>query len=330
MSDAHLDPARRHDTVLLFDVTDGNPNGDPDAGNQPRTDDETGQGLVTDVALKRKIRDVDRPARAGDDPVRHLRRSRARPQHPPRVVRRPRTHDPGQEQAEPSSAGCATATSTSACSARCSAPARRKRAAGQIRGPLQLTFARSVDPVLPIDHAITRVTQTRQEDIDKGETHRDGLQMDRALRPVPGPRLLLRPPRRQDRRHHRRPGRPVDRRLTVMFDHDRSATRGEMKLCGLYVFSHPDAFGAAPAPASPSRIHTQAHDDRQGRPAHHTDYTCIIDDDRPARRHRRSDQAGRPLAVTAHDPDWTRHSGPPGRSRCPRWNTSPTADGRPR
>jgi CRISPR-associated protein Cas7 len=51
---AHLDPAVRHDIVLLFDVTDGNPNGDPDAGNQPRTDDETGHGLVTDVALKRK------------------------------------------------------------------------------------------------------------------------------------------------------------------------------------------------------------------------------------------------------------------------------------
>ena len=58
MTSAHLDPAVRHDIVLLFDVTDGNPNGDPDAGNQPRTDDETGHGLVTDVAIKRKIRDV--------------------------------------------------------------------------------------------------------------------------------------------------------------------------------------------------------------------------------------------------------------------------------
>ena len=54
---AHLDPARRHDVVLLFDVTDGNPNGDPDAGNLPRVDPETMQGLVTDVAIKRKVRD---------------------------------------------------------------------------------------------------------------------------------------------------------------------------------------------------------------------------------------------------------------------------------
>src|SRR6476661_87934 len=53
----HLDPNRRHDAVLLFDVTDGNPNGDPDAGNLPRLDPETSQGLVTDVAIKRKVRD---------------------------------------------------------------------------------------------------------------------------------------------------------------------------------------------------------------------------------------------------------------------------------
>jgi CRISPR-associated protein Csd2 len=55
---AHLDPAVRHDMVFMFDVQDGNPNGDPDAGNRPRTDPETGHGLVTDVALKRKIRDT--------------------------------------------------------------------------------------------------------------------------------------------------------------------------------------------------------------------------------------------------------------------------------
>src|SRR5699024_4006387 len=55
---AHLDPTRKHDFVFLFDVRDGNPNGDPDAGGMPRTDPETGQGLVTDVAIKRKIRNT--------------------------------------------------------------------------------------------------------------------------------------------------------------------------------------------------------------------------------------------------------------------------------
>ena len=63
----HLDPARRHDFVFLFDVTDGNPNGDPDAGNLPRTDPETMQGLVTDVCLKRKIRNYVDAARGGEE-----------------------------------------------------------------------------------------------------------------------------------------------------------------------------------------------------------------------------------------------------------------------
>ena len=65
-SSAHLDPNVRHDMVFLFDVVDGNPNGDPDAGNRPRMDEESGQGLVTDVALKRKIRDTINLAAGGD------------------------------------------------------------------------------------------------------------------------------------------------------------------------------------------------------------------------------------------------------------------------
>jgi CRISPR-associated protein Csd2 len=65
----HTDPGKRHDFVLLFDVTDGNPNGDPDGGNMPRTDPETLQGLVTDVALKRKVRNyVSIVAEDMDDP----------------------------------------------------------------------------------------------------------------------------------------------------------------------------------------------------------------------------------------------------------------------
>ena len=63
---AHLDPHVRHDMVFLFDITDGNPNGDPDAGNRPRMDEESGQGLVTDVALKRKLRDTISLAADGD------------------------------------------------------------------------------------------------------------------------------------------------------------------------------------------------------------------------------------------------------------------------
>lgn len=68
MSEPHLDPSKRHDFVLLFDVKDGNPNGDPDAGNQPRLDHETMHGLVTDVAIKRKVRDYVFTAKGGKKP----------------------------------------------------------------------------------------------------------------------------------------------------------------------------------------------------------------------------------------------------------------------
>jgi hypothetical protein len=73
MSESYLDRSVKHDIVFLFDVTDGNPNGDPDAGNRPRTDDETSQGLITDVALKRKVRDIIGLAAttSGLDPARY-------------------------------------------------------------------------------------------------------------------------------------------------------------------------------------------------------------------------------------------------------------------
>jgi CRISPR-associated protein Csd2 len=146
---AHLDPTVRHDIVLLFDVTDGNPNGDPDAGNQPRTDDETGQGLVTDVALKRKIRDVVPQIRPGD----------------PRYgifVEAGHALNTRIEEALGASGGSGDDAQQWLCdryfdirmfgavlSTGRAEAAGRARGAGQVHGPLQLTFARSLDPVLP-------------------------------------------------------------------------------------------------------------------------------------------------------------------------------------
>lgn len=112
MSD-HLDPAVRHDAVLLFDVTDGNPNGDPDAGNQPRTDDETGQGLITDVALKRKIRDV--VPQIKPDPSRYSIFVEALAMRSTPASRKRRTSLRGPSRI--SRNGCARGTSTSGCSA---------------------------------------------------------------------------------------------------------------------------------------------------------------------------------------------------------------------
>ena len=166
---AHLDPAVRHDIVLLFDVTDGNPNGDPDAGNQPRTDDETGQGLVTDVALKRKIRDVIPQIRPGvgrygifveAGHALNPRIDEAKDARPGSVEDQQRWLCDQYFDIRMFGAVLSTGKKDEGS---------KTAGAGQIRGPLQLTFARSEDPVLPSDHAITRVAPTRQADLEAGK-----------------------------------------------------------------------------------------------------------------------------------------------------------------
>lgn len=169
MTDIYLDPARKHDAVLLFDVTDGNPNGDPDNSGAPRTDLETGHGIVTDVAIKRKIRDMVSliaPGRKGYDiyveadvalEERHLRayaglgadpKAKAKPVGLARDWMIEHFFDVRMFGAVMAS---------------------KIAPAGKTRGPVQLTFARSVDPVLVVENGITRVTQTRQADIDEGQ-----------------------------------------------------------------------------------------------------------------------------------------------------------------
>lgn len=277
MTIAHLDPTVRHDIVLLFDVTDGNPNGDPDGANQPRTDDETGHGLVTDVAIKRKIRDVVRQIRPDDArygifvEAGHALNTRI-------------------DEALTASGNSPTDAQQWLCehyfdirmfggvlsTGRAGGDGKAK-GAGQVRGPLQLTFARSLDQVLPTEHAITRVTQTRQEDIDAGERTEMGSKwtvpygLYRAHAYFAAARAVKTGVTSED----------LDTLWTAManmFDHDRSATRGEMKLCGLYIFSHPNAFGVAPAASLTSRVRIERADSDKP-PRQYSDYRRALDAD---------------------------------------------------
>jgi len=268
MTDAHLDPTVRHDGVFLFDVTDGNPNGDPDAGNRPRTDDETAQGLVTDVALKRKIRDTIGHAAttAGLDPARYLVFVQAGHALNTRLEESYTANDLPVGK----SGGKPNATFQQA------EPARRwltdryvdirlfgavmstgnTPALGQIRGPLQFGMARSIDPIYPVDHAITRVTQTTQADIDKGESTEMGGKWT-------VPYALYRVELHYAGERGKQTGVSRDdlhmlyTTLLNMFDHDRTATRGIMASRGLYVFSHSNSFGNAPAQMLLERIHVE-------------------------------------------------------------------------
>jgi CRISPR-associated protein Csd2 len=287
MTDAHLDPTVRHDAVFLFDVTDGNPNGDPDAGNRPRTDDETGQGLVTDVALKRKIRDTIGHAAttAGLDAARyqvfveagHALNTRLEESYTANGL--PLGKSGGRPNATPQQAESARRWLTEryvdirlfgAVMSTGNTPA-----LGQIRGPLQLGMARSIDPVYPVDHAITRVTQTTQADIDKGETTEMGGKWT-------VPYALYRVELHYSGERGRQTAVTHDdlNMLCVtmlnMFDHDRSATRGIMASRGLYVFSHSNSFGNAPAQTLLERVHVE----RIGTETPRTfgDYKVTLDD----------------------------------------------------
>ncbi|GAA0591736.1 type I-C CRISPR-associated protein Cas7/Csd2 [Kutzneria viridogrisea] len=281
MTQPHLDPAVRHDIVFLFDVTDGNPNGDPDAGNRPRVDDESGQGLVTDVALKRKLRDTLALA-AGDDERYGI------------FVQAGYALNPRLE-ASYEATGLklgAKITREEAERARAWLSERyvdirlfgavlsvgKTGALGQVRGPLQVGMARSIDPVFPIEHAITRVTQTRQEDIDKGESTEMGGKWT-----IPyglyKAELYYSATRGTQTGVTARDFELLYRSLEMMFDHDRSATRGTLAPRGLYVFSHADAFGSAPAHALTERVTvTRASADPEQPPRCFADYVVSVED----------------------------------------------------
>jgi CRISPR-associated protein Csd2 len=256
MTAPHRDPSVRHDMVFLFDVVDGNPNGDPDAGNRPRMDDESNQGLVTDVALKRKLRDTIALA-AGDDPrygvfvqAGHALNPRLEASYEATGLTISKKYPP-EQVARARAWLCDRYVDIRLFGAVLSVG--KTQSLGQIRGPVQVTMARSIDPVLPADHAITRVTQTRQEDIDKGESTEMGGKWT-----VPyglyRAELYYSASRGAQTGVDARDLELLYRSLEMMFDHDRSATRGRLAPRGLYVFSHADAFGSAPAHRLTERV----------------------------------------------------------------------------
>lgn len=283
MSAPHLNPAVRHDAVFLFDVTDGNPNGDPDLGNRPRTDDETQHGLVTDVALKRKIRDTLALAGAGNPRFNvfvqagHALNTRIEESYPATGLK-PADKKEGitREQADGARAWlCDRYVDVRLFGAVLSTG--KTNALGQIRGPLQVGIARSIDPVYTTDHTITRVTQTKQDDIDKGESTEMGGKWTVAYG-------LYRVELYYSANRGTQTG--VDatdldllyQSMAMMFDHDRSATRGTMAPRGLYVFSHDNSFGRAPAHQLLDRVTATLRDDITGPPRGFGDYVVNADD----------------------------------------------------
>jgi len=286
MTEAHLDPERRQDAVLLFDVTDGNPNGDPDAGNLPRLDPETMQGLVSDVAVKRKVRDFVHATHAGEAGYSiYVQNESALNDLHKRAYDDLSIKSTGSKQAHGDIAKVRERMCSTYFDIRTFGAVMTTQVnAGQVRGPVQVSFARSIDPVVPLDVSITRIAITKPEDakVSVSEDGKaSGKQTEMGRKPMI-PYGLYRANVFVSPLFARQTGfRSEDlalvwRALTLMWDLDRSAARGTMACRGLHVFSHSGPWGDAPAQQLLDRVQVRRHGVERP-PRTFADYEISID-----------------------------------------------------
>ena len=253
---------KRYDFVFLFDVQDGNPNGDPDAGNLPRIDPQTGEGLVTDVCLKRKVRNFIQMTQNDEHHDIFIREKIilndliAEAHQQDEVKDKPK----GREKTESArqymckryydirTFGAVLTTGENA---------------GQVRGPVQLTFSRSIDPIVTLEHTITRCAPAKEvenpnpEDSEEEKAKKERGRMGRKFTVPYG---LYRCHGFISAHFAKQTGFSENdlelfwQALVNMFDHDHSAARGQMNARGLYVFEHSGSLGDAPADSLFKRI----------------------------------------------------------------------------
>lgn len=275
----------RCEFVLLFDVQDGNPNGDPDAGNLPRVDPETGEGLVTDVCLKRKVRNYV-GLRHGETPPFEIyvkERAVLNLQHERAYVAKgiPLAEDGkgkrkgGDRSGEARDWMCENFFDVRTFGAVMSTGVN----AGQVRGPVQITFARSVGPVVSLEHSITRMAVTSEAEAEKQQG--DNRTMGRKHTVPYG---LYRAHGFVSAHLAQQTGFGGDdlellwESLTGMWDHDRSASRGEMATRGLYVFRHDTALGRAPAHTLLDRVRVGRAGEGTAPARRFTDFRVEVDE----------------------------------------------------
>lgn len=249
---------KRYDFVFLFDVQDGNPNGDPDAGNLPRIDPQTGEGLVTDVCLKRKVRNFIQMTKNDEHHDIFIREKG--------ILNNLIDEAHEQENVKSKEKGEKTEAARQYMCSRYydirtfGAVMTTGKNAGQVRGPVQLTFSRSIDPVMTLEHSITRMAVTNEK--DASETG-DNRTMGRKFTVPYG---LYRCHGFISAHFAKQTGFSENdlelfwQALVNMFDHDHSAARGQMNARGLYVFEHSNNLGNAPADSLFKRIQVAKKD----------------------------------------------------------------------
>ena len=261
--------SQRHEFVFYFDVTDGNPNGDPDAGNMPRLDPETNQGLVSDVSLKRKIRNfIATKVAMGELPegghaIYMTEGAVLNREHQKAWTAEEITPDKEKDFSKlPKQEGAARRLTAWMCAnfwdiRTFGAVMTTEINAGQVRGPVQIAFARSVEPILPLEISITRSSVTNEKDIDKERTMGRKHIVPYGLYRVHG--FISAPLASHPAKGTGFSEADLEllwQALCQMFDHDRSAARGEMASRKLIVFRHQSALGNAQAQSLFDRVRT--------------------------------------------------------------------------
>lgn len=248
----------RYDFVFYFDVENGNPNGDPDAGNMPRIDPETGCGYVTDVCLKRKIRNYVETVKEGEAGYDiYVKRGVTLNANDKRAcdeldldvnnLKKLKTNDPSIDE-RVRDCMCSIFYDVRAFGAVMTTFVTNSLNCGQVRGPVQLTFARSVDRIVPQDVTITRLTFTTQKEADeKNGTTQIGNKyvVPYGLYRCEG--FVSANLARKTTGFSEEDIELLWEAIINMFEHDRSAARGKMAVRSLIVFKHDSELGNAPS-----------------------------------------------------------------------------------
>jgi CRISPR-associated protein Csd2 len=275
----------RYDFVLLFDVKDGNPNGDPDAGNLPRVDAETGRGLVTDVCLKRKVRNYVGIVKKEQPPFEIYVKEKAilNKQHEraytaigaSELLKGEDKKRKGGDQVDNARTWmCKNFYDVRTFGAVMSTGVN----CGQVRGSVQLTFARSIDPIVAQEHSITRMAVATEAEAEKqgGDNRTMGRKhtVPYGLYVTHG---FVSSHLAAQTGFSDEDLNLLWESLENMFEHDRSAARGEMTTRGLYVFKHNSQLGNAHAHSLFARIQPKLTEGVMV-PRDFGNYTVMIDD----------------------------------------------------
>ncbi|MBZ4644870.1 MAG: CRISPR-associated protein Csd2 [Petroclostridium sp.] len=268
---------KRYEFVILFDVENGNPNGDPDAGNMPRIDPETGHGIVTDVCLKRKIRNYVDVVKQGADGYNIYVREGA-------ILNRQHEKAYIANNIDPKDEKTARAKVKDLTKFMCDnffdirafgAVMTTEVNCGQVRGPVQINFARSIDPIVQQEVTITRMAVTNEKDADKkgnemGRKHIVPYALYRAEGYISAHLAEKVTGFTEEDLELLWEG------LINMFDHDHSAARGKMATRRLIVFEHSSMLGNAPAHKLFESVKVKRID--SSKPVRsYSDYNVIID-----------------------------------------------------